>query len=238
MFAKVVRDKGAGPPVVSGNKTMRRRNEFISSHLRDLPADALVLDVGCGTLRSFESACACRYLTTDLRPLENVDFSSDASSLPLADDSVDTVLSIEILEHVPHPHAVVAELARILKPGGTVILTVPSFVPRHDTHDFWRFTAQGLEQLCSESFPDGKVEVFGGTFEALGQLVSYYLSVVLHVLRIPSRTALQILPSLGYWLDRHNSWSSSADALHTIAYDLLFIGKGGPGPGAAVHDET
>ncbi len=49
-----------------------------------------------------------------------------------------------------------------LKPGGTVILSVPSTVPRHDDHDYWRFTAQGLEKLGSRTFENGEVHVFGG----------------------------------------------------------------------------
>ena len=108
-----------------------------------------------------------------------MDFASDASRLPLADDSVDLLISLELLEHVPDPRGGgAAELARVLRPGGTVLISVPSAVPRHDHHDFWRFTAQGLDALCETSFDDGRVEVFGGTFETLGYLAAYYVSLL------------------------------------------------------------
>ena len=116
-----------------------------------------------------------------------VDFTSDASALPLADGSVDLVLALDLIEHVPEPAAVLGEIARVLRPGGTVILSVPSTVPRHDDHDYWRFTAQGLEKLGSASFDHGEVHVFGGTFEALGYLAEYYAALTFHVLHLNGR---------------------------------------------------
>lgn len=200
-----------------------RRDDFINERLTHLADDALVVNVGCGVVRRFEAACP-RFLATDLRVLDNVDFASDATALPLADGSVDLVLSLELVEHVPEPAAVLREIARVLKPGGTVILSVPSTVPRHDDHDYWRFTAQGLEKLGSRTFENGEVHVFGGTFEALGYLAEYYTALSFHVLHLKGRRVRQLFPTVGYWLDRRTAWSSSRTALHTLAFDLLFVG--------------
>ncbi len=104
-----------------------------------------------------------------------------------------------------------------------MIVSVPSAVPRHDHHDYWRFTAEGLRQLCSDLLGPGEVHVFGGTFETLGTIVEYYLALVLHVLRLPSGRVGRVFPSVGYWLDRHNHWSTSTTQLHTLAFDLVFI---------------
>jgi len=210
-----------------------RRDELIRTHLDGLAPDALVVNVGCALVRRFEQDCPARYLATDLRVLDNVDFSSDATRLPLADDSVDLLITLEMLEHVPDPPAVVRELARVLKPGGTVLVSVPSAVPRHDHHDFWRFTAQGLDQMCSPVFEEGEVVVFGGTFETLGYLAAYYVSLLLHVLRFPGRTFRQFFPSLGHAIDRRAGWTTSTSALHTLAFDLLFVGRGRAGSEAA-----
>ncbi len=133
-------------------------------------------------------------MATDLRVLSNVDFASNATSIPLRDDSVDTVIALELLEHVTDPGAVLRELARVLKPGGTVIVSVPSAVPRHDDHDYWRFTAEGLGQLGTEVFGGGDVHVFGGTFEALGYLLSYYIALVFHVVGAAEPTVPGDLP--------------------------------------------
>ncbi|HEY5109803.1 MAG TPA: methyltransferase domain-containing protein [Acidimicrobiales bacterium] len=206
-----------------------RRDDLVKEHLARLPADALVVNVGCALVRRFEEDCPARYLATDLRVLDNVDFSSDATQLPLADDSVDMLITLEMLEHVPDPPAVVRELARVLKPGGTVLLSVPSAVPRHDNHDYWRFTAQGLQQMCEPVFDDGEVVVFGGTFETLGYLAAYYVSLLLHVLKVPGRTFRQFFPTVGHAIDRRAGWTTSTDALHTLAFDLLFVGHGTDG---------
>ena len=206
-----------------------RRDDVIRDHLAGLPADALVVNVGCAKVRRFEQDSPARYLATDLRVLDTVDFSADATRLPLADDSVDTLITLEMLEHVPDPGAVVTELARVLKPGGTVFLSVPSAVPRHDHHDYWRFTAQGLERLCTPWFDEGEVRVFGGTFETLGYLAAYYVSLLLHVLKVPGRTFRQFFPTVGHAIDRRAGWTTSTTALHTLAFDLLFVARGRAG---------
>ncbi len=46
--------------------------------------------------------------------------------LPFADGSFDTVLSTEVIEHTPDPRRAVAQLCRVLKPGGLLVLTVPN----------------------------------------------------------------------------------------------------------------
>ncbi len=120
-----------------------RRDRFISEYLGLLPPESLVVNIGCGVLRRFEPECPLRYLASDLRVLPHVDFAAGAMSLPLADGSADAVIALEPLEHVPQPLTVLQEMSRVLKPGGRAIMSVPPTVPRHDDHDYWRFTAQG-----------------------------------------------------------------------------------------------
>lgn len=72
----------------------------------------------------------------------------DGRIWPVDDRSVDAVLATETLEHVLDPVQFLTEADRVLKPGGTLILTVPfaarwHFIPR----DFWRFTPSGLREL-------------------------------------------------------------------------------------------
>ena len=66
----------------------------------------------------------------------------DALRLPFADESFDRVIASEVLEHIPHDTGAMAELARVLKPGGTMAVTVPRFGPEfvnwalsHEYHD-------------------------------------------------------------------------------------------------------
>jgi ubiquinone/menaquinone biosynthesis C-methylase UbiE len=208
-----------------GDGPFDRRDDLIAQELEQLGPASLVVDIGAGGLRHTALASARRTLATDIRRLDGIDFVSDAGALPLRDCSVDAVLLLEVLEHVAHPDAILSEVGRILKPGGKVVASVPSVVPRHDHHDYWRYTAEGFEQLCAASFPDGKVFVFGGTFETIGYLASYYFALVVHRLRLsPVNWLTRRMTAAGYWMDRRNTWSTSTSALHTLALDLLFIG--------------
>ncbi len=53
----------------------------------------------------------------------------DALALPFDDDSFDTVIAAEILEHIPRDTAAIAELARVVRPGGKVAVSVPRWLP-------------------------------------------------------------------------------------------------------------
>ncbi len=53
----------------------------------------------------------------------------DALALPYADGTFDCVIASEILEHIPDDDAAIAELVRVLKPGGALAVTVPRWLP-------------------------------------------------------------------------------------------------------------
>ena len=53
----------------------------------------------------------------------------DALHLPFDDNTFDVVLAAEILEHIPSDEAAMAELVRVVRPGGTVAVTVPRWLP-------------------------------------------------------------------------------------------------------------
>ncbi len=53
----------------------------------------------------------------------------NASCLPFADESFDRIVAAEVLEHLPEDERAMAELARVLKPGGTIAVTVPRYGP-------------------------------------------------------------------------------------------------------------
>lgn len=73
------------------------------------------------------------------------DIFADGACLPLADASVDAVACLEVLEHVREPQAMLAEIARVLRPGGHAWISVPFLYPVHDApHDYQRYTLHGL----------------------------------------------------------------------------------------------
>ena len=55
--------------------------------------------------------------------------NGDATRLPFADDTFDSIIASEVMEHIPDDMAALDELARVLKPGGTIAVTIPAWLP-------------------------------------------------------------------------------------------------------------
>jgi SAM-dependent methyltransferase len=95
-----------------------------------------------------------RYIGFDLRPGPGVDVRTDLTRCAVASGRAGTVLCLETLEHCADPAAAVAEMARVLRPDGLLLISVPFAFPIHEYPvDFWRFTPQGLDYLL-RTFPD------------------------------------------------------------------------------------
>lgn len=92
-----------------------------------------------------------RWTRVNLDPAERPDIVADAAALPVRDKSVDWVLCVEVLQYVESPEAVMAELARVLVPAGTLILAAP-FIHRADSPaDRHRFTEVRLRELVERA---------------------------------------------------------------------------------------
>lgn len=141
--------------------------------LEKYATDNLVLEIGGGHVQSnhsYSDLFPNRY-TVDIDPLRKPDVVADVHQLPFGDDSYDHILFTEVLEHCHTPTKVISELRRILKPGGTLILTTRFVYPLHDApHDYFRFTKYGLQHL----FKDWKLielQPETGSFSAIGALI-------------------------------------------------------------------
>lgn len=116
-----------------------------------------VLDIGCAdsALRA-RLKPSVRYVGLDYPGTATAlyrtrpDVFGDAQRLPFRDASFDAVVVLDVLEHLPRPQACLTEMARVLRPGGSVLLHVPFAYPLHDRpFDFWRFTGHGLQTLAA-----------------------------------------------------------------------------------------
>lgn len=108
---------------------------------------------------------------------ENINVLSPLDRIPFDDGHFDAVICNAVLEHVRDPHAVVTELGRVLRPGGTLYLGVPFIQPEHlDPTDFQRYTADGLRELVTQrGFRVETVEALHSAYTTLGWVALEWL---------------------------------------------------------------
>jgi SAM-dependent methyltransferase len=136
-----------------------------------------VADVGAGDAPYAELFAHAEYVTVDWSGTAHdtpggVDVVAEAHALPIADGALDAVILTQVLEHVPDPAAVLAELHRVLVPGGRAFIAVPLLWEEHEApHDYFRYTRYGLGRLLADAgFEDVEIQPRSDCFTALAQL--------------------------------------------------------------------
>ncbi len=138
-----------------------------------------VLDVGCGSqrLRRLLGRDA-EYVGVDLYG-RNVDVKVDIAmeQYPFPDSSFDYAICNAVLEHVADPLFVMQEIRRVLKPGGTIYVSVPFLQPYHaDPEDYRRYTRVGLAQLLEQhGFEEFRFPEVNGMFLVIEYLAFFEL---------------------------------------------------------------
>lgn len=138
--------------------------------LPTLPA-GVVLDVGSRTAPYRSLVPATEYLTLDIDPSFGADVVGDIHDVPRPDESFDTIICTEVLEHCRDPKRAVDELRRLLRPGGVCVLSTRFLFLYHPTpKDYFRFTADGLSELF-QAWSEVEIRPLGNRLEAAWMLV-------------------------------------------------------------------
>lgn len=131
---------------------LRARRQIFEDWLAQIVSGELsVLDIG-GRIQPYRGLIANRlreYIAVDIRVTPLVNMVARGENLPLGDDRFDLVICTQMLEYVPEPAAVVDEIRRVLKPGGRLLLSVPSACPMDAVEECWRFLPEGLRHLLA-----------------------------------------------------------------------------------------
>ena len=106
------------------------------------------------------------------------DYLYDGRRLPFEDRSFDTILNVQVLEHTPHPAALVAEMARVLKDDGILILSAPfQFRLHEEPHDYFRYSPHGLRTLCRDAGLEiTEIHRQGGLWSGMAHKLNNYLA--------------------------------------------------------------
>ena len=132
----------------------------------------LVLDVGAKSAPYRQYVPATRYMRLDIDPSRHPDICCDVHELSWETDFFDTVLAIEILEHLYDPQRAVDRLCGVLKPGGVCILSTRFLYRYHpDPEDHYRFTWDSLRHLFKD-FRHVEVYHHGNRVQVLWEIIN------------------------------------------------------------------
>lgn len=167
-------------------------------------AHGRLIDLGCGKMPYREKILpfVTQYDGLDLfSQSDQIKYQCSIEQIdPVDENSYETAISIEVLEHVPRPWRAVSEVFRILSPGGVFILSVPHLSRLHDEpHDYYRYTKYGLSALLTGAgFESIQIHEKGGIFSFIGHQFSSFI--------IPLTWSIPIISQTTYFL---NAWVNS-----------------------------
>jgi SAM-dependent methyltransferase len=131
---------------------LRKGMKELGPHLR-----GRILDVGCGSKPYRELIAAEHYVgmeidTPQTRTAHSADVYYDGMNFPVGDAEFDGVLCSQVFEHVFTPDLFLAEVNRVLRPNGILLLTVPFVWDEHEQpYDFARYSSFGLKSVLEKA---------------------------------------------------------------------------------------
>jgi SAM-dependent methyltransferase len=155
---------------------LNERTEWVTRQLQNLPRGSLLLDAGCGSQQfrvfcdhlNYKGQNFGQYVVDEKKMIGaeerdlgsgfeyqygELDYVGDIWDINETDASFDAILCTEVFEHIPHPIETVKEFSRLIKPGGTLILTAPNACLRHlDPYYYYSgFSDRWYENFLTEN---------------------------------------------------------------------------------------
>ncbi len=190
-----------------------------------------LLDLGCGKVplygiyKDFTNSITCVDWPNSFHANTYVDEFVDLNSrLPFSDDSFDTIILSDVLEHLSNPFSLWSEMGRLMRQGGQLILNVPFYYWLHEEpYDFYRYTRYALKSMAENAgFRVLHMESLGGVPEILSDIISKNIVYIPYVGQFCAR----VLQSFSIWvtnLEIGQSISNFTSDKFPIGYGLVAI---------------
>jgi SAM-dependent methyltransferase len=146
-------------------------NKFIANNVKN---DVIALNIGSGN-----SKISDKIYNVDIFAYENVDIVCDITNLPFKDNTIDIVVNMAVLEHVPNPQRVIDEIYRVLKPSGLIYTAFPFIQGFHASpYDFTRVTQEGIK-ILHKDFELIETKPFGGPTSGMLWIFQEWIAILL-----------------------------------------------------------
>ena len=158
-----------------------KRKEFIYKCSQESPEGSYILDAGAGQCPYKGFFNKQKYIATDLSvgdinwDYSKLDVLSNLETLPFKNNVFHSIICINVLEHVKEPFNVISEFYRVLKPGGSLYVTVPQGWWLHqEPYDYFRYTNYGISYLLEKAhFFINDIKPTSGYFSYLANRITF-----------------------------------------------------------------
>ncbi len=146
-----------------------------------------MLDLGCGKVpfyaayKDYVTETVCVDWQNTMHKNPHIDIECDLNQpLPLESEGFDTILLSDVLEHIAEPWQLWKEMARLLRPGGKILMNTPFFYWLHEQpHDYYRYTEYALRRFAAQaSLTVLELQPVGGAPEILADILAKNLAHV------------------------------------------------------------
>lgn len=195
-----------------------------------------LLDVGCGKMPYkdyiLKNSSITKYTGIDIETAllydqkVKPDFTWDGNTLPFENESFDTVIATEVLEHCPDPFIIFNETNRVLKKNGVFFFTVPFLWNLHEVpHDEFRYTPFSLNRMLTKcDFTSINLYATGGWHASMAQMLGLWVKrapMQQRRRRVLTAVLKPIIKNL-YKLDRHSKVTFTEGDMITGIYGTAY----------------
>jgi SAM-dependent methyltransferase len=198
----------------------------VEALVQGMPADARIIDLGAGGRK-----LAPHVETMDFDRRVRADHYGDITRTGFPDASFDLVIATGVLEHVEDDHALLAEMARLARPGGLVYIEIPFLQQHHDDPiDCRRLTLPGLAMLMKRFGlePESSGMHIGPTVTVI-TLFAYWVSMLfegrtkLH--KLLSNAAFLAVSTVLYPAKFLDAWLIDKPSAHRLAFGVYCLAR-------------